>query len=99
MAPTILIAGATGNTGQSVVETLPKLHQHTKLASHRILALTRTKDSPAAKQLAALPGVEITEEWLREREVVRIFIASHNQPNHFVEEGQFLVNALRTGVE
>jgi uncharacterized protein YbjT (DUF2867 family) len=107
MAPTVLIVGATGNTGRSVVETLPKLLESTKLASHRILALTRGANSPSAQALAKLPGVELAEQnwveiddtWLREHEVVRIFIASHVQPNQFAEEGQFLVNALRAGVK
>lgn len=107
MAPTILIVGATGNTGRSVVETLPKLLENTKLASHRILALTRSASSPSVQALAKLPGVEFTEQswveiddiWLREHEVVRIFIAPHVQPNQFAEEGQFYVNALRAGVK
>lgn len=107
MAPTLLIVGATGNTGRSVVETLPKLIESTEFASHRILALTRSANSPAAQALAQLPGVELAEQnwvdidddWLREHEVARIFIASHNLPNQFAEEGQFLVNALRAGVK
>jgi len=50
MAPTILAVGATGNTGKSVVETLSKLRATaSSLADHHILALTRSKDSPAAK--------------------------------------------------
>ncbi|GAB7324975.1 hypothetical protein MBLNU13_g08780t1 [Cladosporium sp. NU13] len=107
MAPTILIVGATGNTGRSVVETLPKLIENTELASHRVLALTRDVSSPAAQALANLPGVELAEQnwveiedaWLREHKVVRIFIASHVQPNQFAEEGQFLLNALKAGVK
>ena len=62
MASTILIVGATGNTGRSVVETLPKLLQDTKLSSHRILALIRSKDSTAAKKLAEISGVEVAEK-------------------------------------
>ncbi|KAE8164773.1 hypothetical protein BDV40DRAFT_102285 [Aspergillus tamarii] len=108
MAPTILIAGATGNTGRSVTETLPRLLKANKaLSDHRILALTRSLDSPAAKQLATLPGiemvekswVEITPEWLRENEVVRAFIASHNNPNQFAEETTFHVAALEANVK
>jgi uncharacterized protein YbjT (DUF2867 family) len=107
MAPTILIVGATGNSGRSVVEALPKLLENTKLASHRILALTRSVSSPSAQALAKLPGVEFAEQnwveiddtWLCEHEVVRIFIAPHVQPNQFAEEGQFYVNALRAGVK
>ncbi|KAK5729544.1 hypothetical protein LTR17_011847 [Elasticomyces elasticus] len=107
MSPTILVVGATGNTGRSVVKTLPGLLKNTRLSSHKILALTRSTESPAAKALAQLPGVElaqhnwveIDEAWLREREVIRIFIASHNEPNQFSEESQFYVNALRAGVK
>jgi uncharacterized protein YbjT (DUF2867 family) len=107
MAPTILIAGATGNTGRSVVERLPELLKGTELSSHRILALTRSANSAAAKALAELPGVEvmeqnwveIDEQWLRQHDVKRVFIASHNLPNAFAEEGQFLVNAMRAGVK
>lgn len=108
MAPTILVVGATGNTGKGVMATLPGLlQQHKNLSSHRILALTRSKDSPSAKKLAALDGVElaeqnwteITADWLRKHEVVRIFIASHNEPSQFAEEGQFHVEALHAGVK
>lgn len=108
MAPTILIAGATGNTGQGVVETLSKLWESNKyLSGHRLLALTRSLDSEASKRLASLPGidvaeknwVEITEDWLREHEVVKIFIAPHLGPSHFVEESGFLVAALGADVK
>ncbi|KAI7262137.1 NAD(P)-binding protein [Hortaea werneckii] len=107
MAPTVLVVGATGNTGRSVVEHLPKLLKNTSLSSARILALTRSSSSPTAQQLAQIQGVEvieknwveITEDWLREHEVVRAFVASHNEPTHFAEEGQLMVNALRAGVK
>ncbi|KAI9002818.1 hypothetical protein BC832DRAFT_560871 [Gaertneriomyces semiglobifer] len=107
MAPTILIVGATGNTGRGVMDALPKLLPSSTLSSHRIMALTRCATSATAQQLAKLDGVtvveqnwvEITADWLREREVRRVFIASHNQPNQFAEESQFLVNALRAGVK
>lgn len=108
MAPTFLIVGATGNTGRSVVETLPKLLGSSKTFSgHRILALTRSSKSPAAQQLAKLPGVElaeknwvdITADWLREQEVVRAFIASHNEPKHFADESTFHFEALDAGVK
>jgi uncharacterized protein YbjT (DUF2867 family) len=107
MTPTILVVGATGNTGRSLVKTLPELLKRTKLASYRIIALTRNAESPTAQALAKLPGVELAEQnwveiddtWLREHEVARIFVASHNQPSQFAEEGQFLVNTLRAGVK
>ena len=108
MAPTILIAGATGNTGYSLTETLPEfLKSSNALSGHRIIALTRSAASPAAQQLAKLPGVEvveqnwveITSDWLREHQVVRAFIASHNEPNQFAEESTFYTAALNAGVK
>lgn len=108
MAPTILIVGATGNTGRSTVETLSKLLKTSNtLSGYRILAVTRSSSSPAAQQLANLPGVEVVEQnwveitaqWLREQEVVRAFIAPHNLPNQFAEESTFHVAALRAGVK
>ncbi|KAL2802389.1 hypothetical protein BJX63DRAFT_415161 [Aspergillus granulosus] len=108
MAPTILIVGATGNTGRSLTETLPGLLQKSnKLSNHRVIGLTRSLNSPVAKQLAKIPGVEmieknwvdITADWLREYQVVRAYIASHNNPNHFAEESTFHFNALQAQVE
>jgi len=109
MAPAILIVGATGNTGQGVVEALPALLKasNSSLAGHRILAQTRSADSPAAQRIAKIPGIEVVEknwtditaDWLREHEVVRAFIASHNAPNQFAEESAFHVAALNAGVE
>ncbi|KAI1456646.1 NmrA-like family protein [Annulohypoxylon moriforme] len=108
MAPTILIVGATGNTGRGVVETLSKLHGSSNaLKGHRLLALTRSASTPTAQQIAKLPDVEVAEqnwveitpEWLRENEVVRAFIAPHNQPNQFAEESTFHVAALHAGVK
>jgi uncharacterized protein YbjT (DUF2867 family) len=107
MASTILVVGATGNTGRSVVETLPQLLLGTELSSYRVLALTRDANSQTSKKLARLPGVELAEQnwveiddqWLLKHKVARVFIASHNLPNQFAEEGQFLVNALRAKVK
>ncbi|KAJ5211074.1 hypothetical protein N7491_010891 [Penicillium cf. griseofulvum] len=108
MTPTILIVGATGNTGQAVVETLPKLLQSSDtLSEYRIIALTRSLKSPVAQRLAKLPRVEvieqnwveITPDWLREHQVTRAFIASHNEPNQFAEESTFHVAALNAGVK
>lgn len=107
MSPSFLIAGATGNTGTGVVETLSELlKSNTRFSKHRILALTRSRDSVAAQELARLPRVEVIEQnwveisvdWLRENDVERAFIASHNQPNQFAEESTFLLNALLAGV-
>ncbi|KAF2875161.1 hypothetical protein BDV95DRAFT_310051 [Massariosphaeria phaeospora] len=108
MAPSFLIVGATGNTGRGVVETLSKRLETTQAWSgYRLLALTRSSKNPAAQQLAKLPRVEVVEQnwveitadWLREHEVARAFIASHNQPNQFAEESTFHVAALRAGVK
>lgn len=108
MAPTILIIGATGNTGRSVAGTLSKLLKASDtLSGHRILALTRSSNNSVAQQLAKLPGVEVAEknwvevtaDWLRENEVVRAFIAPHNEPNQFSEESTFHVAALNAGVK
>jgi uncharacterized protein YbjT (DUF2867 family) len=108
MAPTILIVGATGNTGRSVVETLSKQLKSTKtLSNHGILCLTRSANSDAAKILAKLPGVEFIEEnwvvidaaWLKEHHVERVFVASHNEPTQFADEGQFYVNCLQAGIK
>lgn len=106
--PTILVAGATGNTGRSTVETLSSLRKDSaKFSNHRILALTRSSKSAVAQHLASLPGVEvlekpwleITPEWLREQNVVRAFIASHNEPSQFAEESTFHLALLNGGVE
>ena len=108
MAPTILIAGATGNTGRGVVGTLSDLlRTNINLSGHRILALTRSSGGAIAQKLAALPNVEIAEkncvdvtpDWLRHNNVVRAFIASHNNPNQFAEESTFHLAALKAGVE
>jgi nucleoside-diphosphate-sugar epimerase len=108
MAPTILVVGATGNTGKKVVETLPGLiKQSPTLSNHRILCLTRSASSNAAKKLAQIPAVEIVEQnwveidaaWLQKHDVERVFVASHNEPQQFAEEGQFYVNCLFAGVK
>ncbi|RKK16997.1 hypothetical protein BFJ66_g12768 [Fusarium oxysporum f. sp. cepae] len=108
MSPAFLVAGATGNTGRGVVTTLSELlKDHKTFSGYKILALTRSASGAAAQKLARLPNVEvieqnwveITADWLRERHVVRAFIASHNEPNHFAEESTFHLAALYAGVE
>lgn len=108
MAASFLVVGATGNTGRSVVETLSNLIQSSKTFSdYRILAITRSSNGSAAKALAKLPHVEIIEytwveitaDWLREHNVARTFIASHNEPNQFAEESTFHLAALKAGVQ
>lgn len=107
MAPTILVAGATGNTGKALVETLSELLKTTTFSGHRILALTRSSSGAAAQQLAKLPNVEVVEkywadvtsDWLHENNVVRAFIASHVNPSQFAEESAFYLAALTAGVQ
>ncbi|KAI1169019.1 hypothetical protein F5B18DRAFT_593680 [Nemania serpens] len=108
MAPTILIAGATGNTGRKTVETLSKwLETSNAIKGHRIVALTRSSSGAAAQKLAKLPGVEVIEknwieisaDWLRENEVVRAFVASQPTSGQFTEESTFLIAALQAGVK
>jgi len=108
MAPTILIVGATGNTGQETVRSLSKLLDSSKTFSgYRLLAQTRSAAGAAAQKLAKLPHVQvveyawpdITKDWLRDQEVVRAFIASHNQPSQFAEESSFLVACLKARVK
>lgn len=108
MAPTILIAGATGNTGRNTTETLSRfIDSKSFFSGYKILALTRSANGDAAKQLAKLPKVEVVEmawtevtaDWLREKNVVRAFIASHMLPTQFSEESTFHVAALKAGVK
>ncbi|KAI5199395.1 NAD(P)-binding protein [Aureobasidium subglaciale] len=108
MAPTILVIGATGNTGAGVVRSLPDLLKKSKsLSNHRILCLTRTINSDKAKKLARLPSVEFAEKnwveiddsWLKEHHVERVFIASAVDPAQFANESQFLVNCLLAGIQ
>ncbi|KAJ1024725.1 hypothetical protein NDA16_002765 [Ustilago loliicola] len=107
MARSILVAGATGNTGRAVVETLSKLFKsQSDFADYRILATTRSSKGSAAKALSRLDQVEviekswsnITPQWLSEHEVKRAFIASHNEPAHFAEESGFYLAALHAGL-
>jgi uncharacterized protein YbjT (DUF2867 family) len=63
MATTILVVGATGNTGRKVVETLPSLLKTSQsLSGHRILCLTRSAQSDAAQKLSKIPGIELVEQ-------------------------------------
>lgn len=60
MAPSILIVGATANTGQYVVSQLSKLLE-SKNFDYRIIGLTRSLDSALSEKLSKLPGVEMLE--------------------------------------
>ncbi|KAF2485558.1 hypothetical protein BDY17DRAFT_344386 [Neohortaea acidophila] len=106
--PTILVVGATVNTGAGLVNTLPRLlPSKPAFKNHRLLALTRSANSSTAQKIANIPGVtieekdwlKITPEWLRERNVVRMFVASHNEPTQFADEGQLLTNALQARIK
>jgi hypothetical protein len=90
-APTSLVIGATGDTGQPVVVALAKLiapHQY------RILGLTRFLDSESAKKLSVIPDIEMEEmnwpeidaAWLKERNIVKAYIEPHNSATQFTEE-------------
>lgn len=106
--PSILVVGATGNTGKNLVRTLSSLLPNTPhLSDCQILAQTRNAQSSAAQSLASLPNVTIVEEfwpkisaeWLKSRNVRRAFIASHNEPQQFPEETAFHIAARDAGVE
>ncbi|KAI7552417.1 hypothetical protein KC331_g1901 [Hortaea werneckii] len=63
MAPSILVVGATGNTGRGAAHTLPELLQATqRFSQHRVLALTRNTDSPVAQQLAQILGIQLIQQ-------------------------------------
>jgi uncharacterized protein YbjT (DUF2867 family) len=101
---TILVVGATGNTGRATVRTLSA-----DLAGQdvRILGLTRDSDSDSAKALAALPLVEMESKywpeidtaWLKERNIVKAFVASHNEDSQFTDESLMHCALLEAGVE
>ncbi|KAG0736580.1 hypothetical protein G6F57_009898 [Rhizopus arrhizus] len=106
MAPTILVIGATGNTGKGVVYNLPTLLA-SKNSNYRILGLTRSLNSPTSQKLAKLPLVEMQEkdwttidaDWLKEQEVVKVYVASHNLPHQFLDESALYVALLQAGVK
>lgn len=96
--PSILVVGTTCNTGRSIVHTLS-----TGFAGQnvRILGLTQSTDSNSSKKLAEFPLVqieakywlEIDAAWLKERNVVKAFVASHIGGEQFTDEA-LLFNAL-----
>lgn len=108
MSPTILVVGATGNTGVGVLQHLASaLPSNKHFSSYRIIGLTRDTKSAKSKELAKLPNVEMLEkdwtsidsDWLTAHQVQRIFIAPHNMASHFTDESLFLEYALMAGVE
>lgn len=108
MPASFLVVGATGNTGGGVLhhltEALPRSDQ---FSQYRIIGLTRDTKGAKAQELAKLPRVEmiaqdwtmIDSAWLKEHEVERVFIASHNGVSHFTDESLFLNYALEAGVK
>jgi len=98
----ILVVGATGNTGSATVKHLSQLILSSSFLSnqsYRIIALTRDANSTASKQLAQLNHVEVKEKdwasidsgWLIEANVSRVYLASHNFLSQFVDESKFLI--------
>ncbi|KAL1592968.1 hypothetical protein SLS59_009612 [Nothophoma quercina] len=106
MAPAILIIGATGNTGKTVVSHLPELLELSN-SNYRIVGLTRSLDNPVSQKLAKLPHVEMVEKdwttidaaWLKSQAVAKVYIAPHNLPHQFVEESGLYVALLHAGVK
>ena len=108
MAPTLLVIGATGNTGRSVAKTFAADTKNSPtLKDYRIIGLTRDAKSDASKALAQHLRVEMIEKnwmeidakWLREHEIKRIFVASPNGPTHFIDETQLHKHSLDAQVE
>ena len=108
-AMTILVVGATGNTGSSAVKHLSQLMSSTTKSNQtdKVIALTRDANSAASKELAQLTHVEVKEKdwttiddtWLVEAKVSRVYLAPHNFPNQFVEESKFLIACKNAGIE
>ncbi|TIB92856.1 NAD(P)-binding protein [Wallemia mellicola] len=106
MSPTILVIGATGNTGRGVIETLPQLLKENN-KDHRILALTRSLETPESQAIDKLPTVEVIEknwttidvDWLKFHDIIKIFIAPHIKLQQFTEESQLYLASLEAGVK
>jgi uncharacterized protein YbjT (DUF2867 family) len=106
MAPTILVIGATGDTGKSVIYNLPKLLESSN-SNYRIVGLTGSSDNSVSQKLAKLPHVEMLEKdwttidaaWLQSQEVVKVYIAPHNLPHQFIEESALYIALLNAGVK
>lgn len=109
-SPSILIVGATGNTGTAAVKHLSQLISSLPSSSkipRRIIALTRDANGTAAKELAQLHLVEIQEkdwttinsEWLIEFKITRVYLAPHNLPTQFIDESKFLIAYKQAKIE
>ncbi|CAK9188795.1 unnamed protein product [Sphagnum troendelagicum] len=106
----ILVVGATGNTGISVVKNLSQLLSSLPSSSNvprQIIALTRNANSAVSKQLAQLNHVKVIEKdwtsinsaWLTEAKVARVYLAPHNLPHQFVDESKFLIACKAAKIE
>ena len=106
----ILIVGATGNTGVSAVKQLSQLLSALPTSSNvprRIIALTRNQNSDISKQLAQLNHVEVQAQdwtlikrsWLVEQNVTRVYIAPHNLAHQFVDESHFLLECKAAKIQ
>ena len=97
----ILIAGSTGNTGESTVKTL------SQLSDAPIIALTRSASNPVAQSFKAFKNVQVVEkdwttvdvDYLRQNDIKKVFIASHNLSSQFTDESMFLTACLNAGIE
>jgi uncharacterized protein YbjT (DUF2867 family) len=106
MTLSILMVGATGNTGRNVVRTLPNLLKAT-IGSHRVLALTRDVKSSAPQDLAKITRVELIEKylteidaaWLKAHGAIRAFVADHILPSQFMDESALYVAMLQAGIK
>jgi uncharacterized protein YbjT (DUF2867 family) len=108
MSPSFLVVGATGNTGGGVLQHLTDaLPKSERFSQYRIIGLTRDTNGAKAQELSKLPRVDmiaqdwtmIDSAWLKEHEVERVFIASHNGVSHFTDESLFFNYALEAGVK
>jgi uncharacterized protein YbjT (DUF2867 family) len=106
----ILVVGATGNTGSPAVKHLSQLISSASSSSnqsYRIIALTRDTNGEASKKLAQLAHVEVKEKdwttidsaWLTEAKISRVYLAPHNLPTQFVDESKFLVACKAAGIK
>jgi len=89
----IVVGGATGNTGVSVVKALSE-------AGHTVVAITRDPQSKKAKELAALPGVLLKKrQEAFDHPTDRAYLACFNHPAQFVDETEFIIGAKKAGVK
>lgn len=103
----ILVIGATGNTGVGVVEKLSDIISAQKIPLFRVIAVTRDSKSEISQKLSSLPHVKIeekywpdlTSEWLIENNVKRVYLASVFEPAQFGHECALIFHARNATVE